>query len=148
MATTYITKSFKELTNDELYLILQLRNEVFVVEQNCAFQDLDNKDQDSYHLICMINGVLAGYSRLVPAGVSYREISIGRVITAPAFRGLGLGKELMQNSVEACQRLFKGSTIRIGAQQHLSKFYNSLGFLAQGQPYDEDGIMHIEMLKL
>jgi ElaA protein len=147
MKTEYFIKSFKELTLDELYQILQLRSQVFVVEQNCAFQDLDNKDQESHHLFCYVDGVLAGYTRLLPAGLSYKEISIGRVITAPAFRGIGLGKELMQKSIEACEKYFEAATIRIGAQRHLSKFYGSLGFTESGEPYDEDGILHIEMVK-
>lgn len=147
MRTTYFIKTFDELTNDELYQILQLRSEVFVVEQNCVFQDIDNKDQQSYHHLCMIDGILAGYTRLMPAELSYNEISIGRVVTAPAFRGIGLGKDLMQKSVEACEKLFEETTIRIGAQLHLSKFYNSIGFIESGEPYDEDGILHIEMVR-
>lgn len=147
METAYYTNSFKELTHDELYLILHLRSEVFVVEQKCAFQDIDNKDQKSFHLICYADGILAGHTRLLPAGLSYKEISIGRVVTAPAFRGMGFGKELMQKSIETCEKLFEDSAIRIGAQQHLSKFYSSLGFIESGEPYDEDGILHIEMVK-
>lgn len=147
MEKTYFLKAFKELTNDELYRILQLRSEVFVVEQNCVFQDIDNKDQESYHLFCYVDGVIAGYTRLLPAGLSFQEISIGRVVTAPDFRGIGLGKELMQKSIEACEKLFTESTIRIGAQLHLSEFYNSLGFRESGKPYDEDGILHVEMIK-
>lgn len=147
MKTNYIIKSFKELNVDELYQILRLRSEVFVVEQNCAFQDIDNKDQESYHLCCYADGILVGYARLLPAGLSYTEISIGRVITAASYRGMGLGKELMHKSIEACEKLFKDSAIRIGAQQHLAQFYNSLGFIESGEPYDEDGILHIEMVK-
>jgi len=147
MKTTYYIKTFNELTNIELYQILQLRSEVFVVEQNCVFQDIDNKDQESYHHLCLIDGILAGYTRLLPAGLSYNEISIGRVVTAPAFRGIGLGKELMQKSIEACEKIFEETTIRIGAQRHLSKFYNSIGFIESGEPYDEDGILHIEMVR-
>lgn len=147
MRTNYFIKTFNELTNSELYKILQLRSEVFVVEQNCVFQDIDNKDQESYHHFCLIDGILAGYTRLLPAGLSYKEISIGRVVTAPAFRGTGLGKELMQKFIEACEKLFDETTIRIGAQRHLSKFYNSIGFIESGEPYDEDGILHIEMVR-
>lgn len=147
MKTTYFIKRFNELTSIELYQILQLRSEVFVVEQNCVFQDIDNKDQESYHHLCLIDGILAGYTRLLPAGLSYNEISIGRVVTAPAFRGIGLGKELMQKSIEACEKIFEETTIRIGAQRHLSKFYNSIGFIESGEPYDEDGILHIEMVR-
>lgn len=147
MGTTYLIKIFSELNTKELYQILQLRSEVFVVEQNCIFQDIDNKDQESYHLLCQVDGILAGYTRLLPAGLSYNEISIGRVVTAPAFRGMGLGKELMLKSIEACEKLFEETTIRIGAQRHLSKFYTSLGFIESGEPYDEDGILHIEMVR-
>ncbi|QOG01136.1 GNAT family N-acetyltransferase [Flavobacterium sp. MDT1-60] len=147
MRTTFFIKTFNELTNSELYQILQLRSEVFVVEQNCVFQDIDNKDQESYHHLYLVDGILAGYTRLLPAGLSYNEISIGRVVTAPAFRGIGLGKELMQKSIEACEKLFEETTIRIGAQRHLSKFYNSIGFVESGEPYDEDGILHIEMVR-
>lgn len=147
MRTNYFIKTFNELTNIELYQILQLRSEVFVVEQNCVFQDIDNKDQESYHHFCLADGILAGYTRLLPAGLSYNEISIGRVVTAPAFRGTGLGKELMQKSIAACEKLFDETTIRIGAQRHLSKFYNSIGFIESGEPYDEDGILHIEMIR-
>jgi ElaA protein len=147
MKKIYSVKSFDELEKIELYQILQLRSEVFVLEQNCRFQDIDNKDLKSYHLMCFADGVLAGYARLLPAGLSYSEISIGRVVTSPSFRGLGLGKELMEKSIEACQDLFKDSTIRIGAQAYLSKFYKSLGFIEKGDPYDEDGIPHIEMIR-
>lgn len=147
MRATYFIKTFNELTNSELYQILRLRSEVFVVEQNCVFQDIDNKDQQSYHHLCYVDSILAGYTRLLPAGLSYNEISIGRVVTAPAFRGIGLGKELMQKSIETCEELFEETRIRIGAQRHLSKFYNSMGFIESGEPYDEDGILHIEMVK-
>lgn len=147
MRVTYFIKTFNELSSSELYQILQLRSEIFVVDQNCVFQDMDNKDQQSYHHFCYVDGKLAGYSRLLPAGLSYKEISIGRVVSAPAFRGIGLGKELMQKSIEACEKLFEETTIRIGAQRYLSKFYNSLGFIESGEPYVEDGILHIEMVK-
>lgn len=147
MQTSYLTKSFNELTISELYQILQLRSEVFIVEQRCIFQDIDDKDQEGFHLICHVNGILAGYSRLLPAGASYPEISIGRVITVPAFRGIGLGKEVMEKSITACEALFETRKIRIGAQLHLSKFYNSVGFIEIGEPYNEDGILHIEMIR-
>ncbi len=147
MHTEYFIKPFSELTTEELYQILKLRNQVFIIEQNCVYQDLDNKDQESYHLMCYVQGHLAGYTRLLPAGLSYKEVSIGRVITAPDYRGIGLGRQVMQTSIAACETLFKSSIIRIGAQKHLSKFYNTLGFLETGEPYDEDGILHIEMIK-
>lgn len=147
MKREILIKSFNDLDITELYSILSLRNAVFIVEQNCAYQDIDNKDQKSYHLMCYVNGQLAGYARLLPAGLSYHEISIGRVITAPAFRGMGLGKEIIEKSVAFCRAEFGEHDIRIGAQVYLQKFYNSLGFTEDGEEYDEDGILHIEMVK-
>lgn len=147
MKREILIKSFNDLDITELYSILSLRNAVFIVEQNCAYQDIDNKDQESYHLMCYVNGQLAGYARLLPAGLSYHEISIGRVITAPAFRGMGLGKEIIEKSVAFCRAEFGEHDIRIGAQVYLQKFYNSLGFTEDGEEYDEDGILHIEMVK-
>jgi ElaA protein len=140
-------KSFTELTPGELYSIMQLRNEVFVVEQNCVYQDCDNKDQPSFHLLCTRDEQLIAYTRLVPPGISYKEPSIGRVVTSPAVRRTGIGIQLMQQSVDACRMLFGNLPIRIGAQVYLLKFYQSLGFIEEGEIYDEDGIPHIEMVK-
>lgn len=140
-------KKFQKLNLEELYQILRLRSAVFVVEQNCPYQDIDNKDQESLHLLYYVEDKFAGYTRLLPAGVSYAEVSIGRVITNPDHRGLGVGKKLMTASIEACYARFGHVPIRIGAQVYLLKFYQSLGFVAQGDVYDEDGIPHVEMLK-
>jgi len=147
MKIKYSIKAFTALNTTELYQILKLRSEVFVVEQHCVYQDIDDKDQDSYHLMCFVNDNLAGYTRLLPPGVSYDEPSIGRVIIRSNFRGLTLGKRLMANSIVSCKELFGSSVIRIGAQMYLKKFYNALGFVETGLPYDEDGILHIEMIK-
>lgn len=147
MTFNHTIKSFDEFTNHELYEMLRLRSEVFVVEQNCPYLDLDNKDQESFHLLYFVNDELAGCTRLLPAGLSYDEIAIGRVVIAPKFRGLGLGKKIMEASIAGCQEKFGEGPIRISAQYHLSKFYQSVGFVEQGEPYDEDGIPHIEMLK-
>ncbi|MEN2413097.1 GNAT family N-acetyltransferase [Flavobacterium mesophilum] len=147
MNYSYAIKAFGEFTNLELYQMLRLRSEVFVVEQNCVYQDLDNKDQKSFHLLYYVNDELAGCTRLLPTGLSYDEISIGRVVIAPTFRGLGLGKKIMEASIAGCQEKFGVGPIRISAQYHLSNFYQSLGFVEQGEPYDEDGIPHIEMLR-
>jgi ElaA protein len=138
---------FNDLSLAELYAILELRSEVFVVEQNCVFQDMDNKDQFCYHLMGWEEGRLLAYTRLVPAGKSYPEMSIGRVVTSPKGRGRGLGKELMQQSILQCNNLFGPGTIRIGAQLYLLTFYKSLGFEPQGEMYLEDGIEHIEMTR-
>jgi ElaA protein len=147
MSTQLVLKTFKALTPFELYAILQLRNEVFVVEQNCVFQDADDKDQASWHLMGMQEDRLVAYTRLVPPGVSYNEPSIGRVVTAPKVRGTGIGKELMQRSINECYRLFGAQPIKIGAQYYLKQFYGSLGFEQVSEIYLEDGIEHIYMLK-
>ena len=143
----WLFKKFDELSPLELYSILQLRNEVFVVEQNCVFQDADNKDQLSYHLTGWKENILVAYTRIIPPGIAYAEASIGRVVTSPAIRKTGLGKELMQVSLENIHQLFGNITIRIGAQLYLEKFYSSLGFQSTGKHYLEDGIPHVEMIK-
>lgn len=142
---TFIHKSFHELTPYELYAILQLRNEVFVVEQNCVFQDADNKDQVSIHVMCWQNDLLAGYTRLVPAGIAYEEPSIGRVVTSPKVRHSGIGKLLMNYSIRTSYDVWGKSTIAIGAQFYLRNFYTSLGFQQCSDIYLEDGIQHIKM---
>lgn len=142
-------KKFEELNAYELYAVLQLRNIVFAVEQNCVYPDMDNKDQPSLHLMAWDkeSGSLAAYTRLLPKGVSYPDASsIGRVVTAPAVRGSGLGRELMQRSIRALHQLYGPGPIRIGAQLYLEKFYASLGFITTSAVYLEDGIEHIEML--
>ena len=130
-----------------MYAILQLRNEVFVVEQNCVFQDADDKDQDSFHLMGFFNNKLVAYTRIVPAGVIYEQPSIGRVVTSPAVRGSGAGRQLMQKSIDAVYNLFGEQPIKIGAQFYLKNFYGSLGFQQISDIYVEDGIDHIYMLK-
>ena len=140
-------KKFDALTPYELYEILQLRNEVFVVEQNCVFQDADNNDQPSYHFCGWLNDQLVAYTRLVPAGVVYDIPSIGRVVTAPSVRRTGIGKTLLQLSIEHIYRLFGPTPIRIGAQLYLKSFYESFGFQQVSDIYLEDGIEHIYMLK-
>jgi len=140
---------FEELTVHELYAIMHLRNKVFVVEQNCVFQDADFKDQYCHHLMAWDTeqNKLAAYTRLVPPGVAYREMSIGRVITSPAYRGVGLGKLLMEKSILNCSLIFGEKPIKIGAQLYLKKMYESFGFQQIGEIYDEDGIQHIHMLR-
>jgi ElaA protein len=140
-------KHFKELSADELYNVLQLRNEVFVVEQDCVFQDADDKDRNCYHLMGISNNKLVAYTRLVPPGLIYNEASIGRVVTSPSARGSGAGKELMEKSIHHLYILFGHQPIKIGAQLYLKKFYESFGFVQSGEVYLEDGIRHIHMLK-
>ncbi len=140
-------KSFSELNNYELYAILKLRAKVFVVEQDCVFQDMDDKDQKSLHLMGFENDELVAYSRLLPSGVSYKEASIGRVVTDPDYRRKGLGKELMQNSITKLFEHYGQQPVRIGAQCYLNDFYQSFGFVNSSDEYLEDGIPHVEMLK-
>jgi len=136
-------RTFGELTTHELYAITQLRERVFVVEQNCVYLDADGLDLLSRHVWADEAGALRAYLRIVPAGMKFPELSIGRVIIAPEARGTGLGKELMKRGIEAAG----GAPIRLGAQAHLEKFYGDLGFVRASEPYDEDGIMHIEMTR-
>lgn len=143
----WICKPFDTLTPYELYAIVKLRNEVFVVEQNCVFQDADDKDRYCFHLMGYSEKELAAYARLVPAGVSYTFISIGRIATSPQYRNRGAGKALLNEAIKKCDQLFGLQTIKIGAQLYLKNFYESFGFIQAGEVYDEDGIMHIEMLK-
>ena len=140
-------KAFDELTVQELYDILSLRSEVFVVEQNCAYQDPDGADQRALHLTGTDNeGDLLAYTRIFPPGVQYDEASIGRVVTSPdKGRGKGIGRELMQRSIDAVQEHFGDVDIVISAQAHLHKFYTSLGFRQISDIYLEDDIPHIKM---
>ena len=142
-------KHFKELTTNELYHILQLRNEVFIVEQNCPFQDLDDKDLKCFHLIGFDTDSqkIVAYTRIVPAGVSYEAASIGRVVTSPLARGGGIGRILMIKSIQLLEELYGEVPIQIGAQYYLKKFYESLGFEQIDKIYLEDGIEHILMRK-
>lgn len=144
--TSWVLKKFDELTPHELYAILQLRSEVFVVEQNCVFQDADDKDQHCWHYMGWKDGWLAGYIRIVPPGIAYEYASIGRVVTAPQARRTGIGKELMRTGIEKTYNLFGKVPVKIGAQLYLKKFYESFGFVQSGAVYLEDGIEHIPML--
>ena len=146
MILKWICKKFDELTPEELYNIIRLRNEIFVVEQNCVFQDADNKDQLSYHFMGIENGELVAYTRLIPAGVSYKEASIGRVVISIPERGKGTGRELMDLSIIELYKIWGKQPIRIGAQLYLKNFYESFGFQQNSNIYIEDGIDHIEMI--
>ena len=156
----WILKKFEDLTPFELYAILQLRNEVFAVEQNCVYPDMDNKDQLSFHLMGWSNvpqgspgsllpeqqEKLTAYTRIIPPGIAYEEPSIGRVVTAATIRSTGAGRELMERAIQATGQLFGKLPIRIGAQLYLLSFYSSLGFTQTSEVYLEDGIEHIEMI--
>lgn len=139
---------FYELSLDELYAILALRQEVFIVEQNCPFLDADGKDQIAMHLMVLDEaGNLVAYTRLFDKDVYYvGYTSIGRVVTSPKDRGGGLGRVLMEKSIEKVLTLFGQAPIKIGAQKYLEKFYQSLGFELTGKDYIEDGIPHTYMI--
>lgn len=147
-STTFFSlKSFESLLPKELYAIIRLRNEVFVVEQNCVFQDADNKDQKSLHLMYWNGNELMAYCRLLPAGLAYEEMSIGRVVSSPLFRKTGAGRQLIKEAIERIYEAYGKGPIRIGAQCYLIQFYASFGFESEGEIYLEDGIEHIEMVK-
>ena len=149
MNISWNLKPFEELSVNELYSILKLRAEVFVVEQNCSYQDLDGKDLKSVHLMgTNKDNELIVYSRIVPPTISFNEVSIGRVLSALKYRKTGAGKLLMQKSIEVIYQKFGEVPIRISAQAYLKTFYERLGFVKTSEEYLEDGIPHIEMLKL
>lgn len=148
MSLTKICKAFDELTPHEMYDMLRLRSEVFVVEQTCVFLDLDNKDQKCRHILLYKNGELVATARLVPPGLSYPDaMSIGRIVTSPSVRGTGFGKILLDVALEECYSAYGSGPIKIGAQLYAKKFYEAFGFEQSGEVYDEDGIDHIEMTK-
>ncbi|MES1214094.1 MAG: GNAT family N-acetyltransferase [Bacteroidota bacterium] len=148
MNIKWVLKKFDDLTLHELYAIMRLRIEVFIVEQNCPFQDADNKDQYTYHFMGWQDDLLCAYTRIVPPGVAYELPAIGRVITSPQARKSGLGRMLMEKSIEQTENLFGRTAIRIGAQVYLKKFYESIGFVQSGEVYLEDNIEHIEMTRV
>ena len=147
-------RSFAELTVAELYAALRLRQAVFVVEQQCPYLDADGSDHEAWHLLgwtaagCGAEApVLGAYARVFRPGVKYAEASIGRVITNPLVRRTGMGRALMAEAVRRCALVAPGGDVRIGAQMYLERFYESFGFARASPPYDEDGIMHIEMVR-
>jgi ElaA protein len=146
MSYRWQTVPFAELSNNELYTLLRLRQEIFVVEQDCIYQDLDGRDQQAIHMLCWSGTELLAYQRCLEPGVSYAESSIGRIVVAPAGRGTGLGNELVSKGVDYNLERWPTCTIRINAQAYLEAFYTRLGFVAAGDQYDEDGIPHLQML--
>lgn len=140
---------YEALSLDDLYDLIQARIEVFVVEQDCPYQDVDGRDRQSLHLFARgLNGDVLAYARITHPGVRFDEPSIGRVITTQAGRGQGFGRALMVRAVEAIESQYPQSPIRISAQQYLEAFYASLGFQTVSEPYLEDDIPHLEMLYL
>lgn len=140
-------KTFSELTIDELYQILQLRAEVFVVEQDCVYQDIDGKDQKALHVMGLKEERLVAYTRCFDKGYYFEQASIGRVIVKEDQRKYGYGHEILKASIKEIEKRFKTSQIKLSAQQYLVKFYESHGFVQTGEGYLEDGIPHIAMVK-
>jgi ElaA protein len=140
-------KTFKELNTTELYNILQLRSEVFVVEQDCVYQDIDFKDQKSLHVFASKNDKIIAYTRVFKPGDYFENSSIGRVVVADAERKHGFGHDLMKASIKAIKENYNADLITISAQKYLKKFYEAHQFIQVGEEYLEDGIPHIRMDK-
>jgi ElaA protein len=141
---------FNELTPEDLYAAMRLREEVFVVEQQCPYQDADGRDPQAWHLLGWSGKArreLVAYARIFEPGVRYTECSIGRVVTSPAVRGTGVGKALMTEALRRVEDLVPGQTIKIAAQRRLERFYLDFGFRTVSAPYEEDGIIHVDMLR-
>ena len=147
MKISFKIKRFNELSTSELYSLLQLRSEVFVVEQNCVYQDVDGKDNKAIHVLGYLDNELASYSRIFDKGIYFEEASIGRVVVSPKLRDKKLGHDLMQVSIAAVKEHFKEHNITISAQEYLKKFYESHGFVQTSEMYLEDDIPHIQMKK-
>tara|TARA_B100001113_G_scaffold146098_1_gene119717 strand:- start:421 stop:879 length:459 start_codon:yes stop_codon:yes gene_type:complete len=141
-----VIKKFSELSTEEIYNILKLRSEVFVVEQNCVYQDIDEKDKKATHLFLEKNNDIIAYTRIFKKGDYYKENpSIGRVVVSKKERGKNLGKEIMLNSIEFIKKELEGIKIELSAQKYLDKFYKDLDFYSEGEDYLEDGIPHQRM---
>ena len=135
------------LTPDVLYAFLKLRSDIFVVEQDCVFPEMDGRDPRCEHLCGWQGDELVAYLRLVPPGVRTPEVALGRVVVAQAARGTGLGRAIMQEGLARCAVKYPGQPVKVSAQAHLEAFYAGLGFATVGAPYDEDGILHVDMVR-
>ena len=144
---TISVKSFNEFTTEELYEVLRLRSEIFVVEQNCVYQDIDLKDQKAIHVLGYFQNELVAYTRIFKPGDYFQQASIGRVLVKESYRSRKWGYDIMEASIKAIEQDFLATTIKISAQQYLEKFYNTMGFLTVGEPYLEDGIPHVAMFR-
>jgi len=142
---------FRDLSVDDLYAIIRLREAVFIIEQNCPYPDADGRDPLAWHLLGWREGSdgreLAAYARLFEPGIRYREASIGRIVTSPGARGTGLGRQLMVEALQRMGQLAPNQPIKIAAQRRLEKFYTEYGFTTISDPYEEDGIVHVDMIR-
>ncbi len=142
---------FRDLRPDDVYAVMQLRVAVFIVEQNCAYQDADGRDPSAWHLLGWLQGpderTLVAYARVFEPGIRYAEGSVGRVVTAARVRRSGFGRALMAEALRRLESLAPGQPVRLAAQRYLEHFYSDLGFRAASEPYEEDGIMHVDMLR-
>lgn len=143
----FYEKNFDQISAKELYQILRLRSAVFVVEQDCVYQDIDNKDEYAFHIIGKIGHEIVAYARCFPPEFYFEDAAIGRVLVTDSFRGFGYAHQLIDTAISAIYKKFQTSTIKISAQQHLEKFYQSHGFKTVGEGYLEDGIPHITMVR-
>ncbi len=145
-------KTFSELSSNDLFEVLKLRQQVFIIEQNCIYQDIDDIDKEAYHILTWNHSdpqtpYLSAYLRIIPSHIDDKEVAIGRVVVAKSARGIGLGKALIERAIAIINDQYQGQSIKISAQQHLERFYASLEFKTVSEPYDEDGIPHIKMIK-
>ncbi len=147
MALEFNWSRLESYTALELYQIIRAREAVFVVEQNCPYQETDELDPHAWHLSAFVNGELAAYARVVDPEVNNNQPSIGRVMTLKKFRGQNIGRSLMEEAIRFTEQKYPGKDIKISAQVYLQKFYESLGFHAESEPYDEDGLPHMGMIK-
>lgn len=142
---------FNDMSVEDLYAVVRLREAVFIIEQNCPYPDSDGRDPAAWHLLGWLDIAgrreLAAYARVFEPGIRYKEASIGRVVTAASVRGTGVGKELMAEALRRVESLAPGQVIKIAAQRRLERFYIGLGFKAVSIPYEEDGIMHLDMVR-
>jgi ElaA protein len=146
MQIDWSLKPFQELSLQELYDILRLRQEVFAVEQECVYNDCDGRDEPALHLAGRSDGRLIAYARILPPGIAGADVAVGRVVSSPAHRGTGLGKAVMKRALEAIDRLYGPVPVYLGAQTHLIRFYEAFGFVS-GTPFIEDGIPHTHMIR-
>ena len=146
MDINWILLTFDQLSTRQLYSLLELRSDIFIVEQNCAYPDIDGKDQKAYHLLGYNReNILVAYLRILAPGISFIDACIGRVVVRTAYRKGGIGSQLMTTGIEHCRKLYPETGIRISAQAHLVEFYSSLSFKKVSDVYIEDGVPHVQM---